>query len=188
MVWTCFISTVLKIQPFSPVSPLAESTAKTFCWLFLWNFEEKSTSHFYDRLCHSVWWFHLHSTVKIQPFSPVFPLADFMAEAFCWLFPWNFKEKGINHFLWYSLSVCYWDKTTIYYDRGKFLLKTWMSPHHGKVDSAGGALRGCRHPFQPFCFSLYRPAGFVLRLPRWRDKGICFPYIDVCFRENRKIR
>ena len=40
-------------------------------------------------------------------FFPRFPLAEFMAEAFCWLFPWNFKEKGISHFLWHShfLSV-----------------------------------------------------------------------------------
>ena len=29
-----------------------------------------------------------------------------MAEAFCWLFPWNFKEKDISHFLWRSLF--YW--------------------------------------------------------------------------------
>ncbi|WP_302552533.1 hypothetical protein [uncultured Bilophila sp.] len=32
-------------------------------------------------------------------FFPRFSLAEFMAEAFCWLFPWNFKEKGISHFL-----------------------------------------------------------------------------------------
>ncbi len=43
---------------------------------------------------------------KIQTFSPAFPLAGFMAEAFCWLFPWNFKEKDISHFLWRSLF--YW--------------------------------------------------------------------------------
>ena len=42
--------------------------------------------------------------VKIRPFSPAFPLADFMAEAFFRLFHWNFKEKGISHFLWHSLS------------------------------------------------------------------------------------
>ncbi len=42
---------------------------------------------------------HLHSTVKIQPFLQFSPLADFMAEAFYRLFPWDFKEKGINHFL-----------------------------------------------------------------------------------------
>ena len=44
-------------------------------------------------------YFHLHSTVNIQPFSPAFPLVEFMAEAFYWLFPCSFKEKGINHFL-----------------------------------------------------------------------------------------
>ena len=32
-------------------------------------------------------------------FSPVFPLADFIAETFYWLFHSNFKEKGISHFL-----------------------------------------------------------------------------------------
>ena len=48
---------------------------------------------------HSMWLFHLHRTVNIQPFSPAFPLAEFMAEAFCWLFACSFKEKGINHFL-----------------------------------------------------------------------------------------
>ena len=105
MVRSCFISTVLKIQPFFPVSPLAESTAKTFCWLFLWNFEEKSTSHFYGRLCHSVWWFHLHSTVKRQPFSPVFPLAESIAEAFFWIFLWNFNKKASAIFLGYSLMI-----------------------------------------------------------------------------------
>ena len=36
-------------------------------------------------------------------FSPAFPLAGFMAEAFCWLFPRNAIEKGINLFLWHSL-------------------------------------------------------------------------------------
>ena len=43
--------------------------------------------------------FYLHNTVKRQPFSPGFPLADFMAEAFFRLFLWNFKEKSINLFL-----------------------------------------------------------------------------------------
>ena len=54
---------------------------------------------YFSRLCYSTWLFHLHSTVKIQPFYPVFPLADFMAETFYWLFPSSFKKKGINHFL-----------------------------------------------------------------------------------------
>ena len=37
-------------------------------------------------LCHSMRLFHLHSVVKIQPFSPVFPLAKPMAKALCWSF------------------------------------------------------------------------------------------------------
>ena len=51
------------------------------------------------RLCYSLWLFHLHSVVKIQPFSPVFPLAGATTKAFCRLILWNFKEKSINHFL-----------------------------------------------------------------------------------------
>ncbi|WP_337431198.1 hypothetical protein [Bilophila sp.] len=67
----------------------------------------------------SMWLFHLHSAVKIQPFSPVFPLAgatdkvfytmaaedwSSMAagatdKAFYRLSLWSFKEKSINHFL-----------------------------------------------------------------------------------------
>ena len=50
-----------------------------------------------------MWLFHLHSVVKIQPFSPVFLLAEYRAKAFCRLSLWNFKEKGINHFLEHSL-------------------------------------------------------------------------------------
>ena len=47
------------------VSPLAESMAKAFCWLFLWNFKE--------RICHSMWLSYLHSTVEMQPFSSISP-------------------------------------------------------------------------------------------------------------------
>ena len=32
-------------------------------------------------------------------FFSSFPLADVMVEAFCWLFPWNFKKESANHFL-----------------------------------------------------------------------------------------
>ena len=45
----CFIShSAVKIQPFSPIFPSAESTVKTFCGLFLWNFKEKTSTVFYD--------------------------------------------------------------------------------------------------------------------------------------------
>ena len=35
-----------------------------------------------------------------------------MAETLYWLFPWNFKEKGINHFLWHSLEKSHLCKQT----------------------------------------------------------------------------
>ena len=57
---------------------------------------------FFTRHCHSMWLLHLHSAVKMQPFSPVFPLAESTANAFCRLILWNFKEKNISHFLWHS--------------------------------------------------------------------------------------
>ena len=43
---------------------------------------------------YSMWSFHLHSVVKIQPFSPVFPLAGTTAKAFFRLSLWSFKEKA----------------------------------------------------------------------------------------------
>ena len=48
---------------------------------------------------YSIWLFHLQSVVKIQPFSPFFPLAGTTTKTFCWLSLWSFKEKSINHFL-----------------------------------------------------------------------------------------
>ena len=59
----------------------------------------RDSSIFSGRLCYSLWLFHLHSAMKIQPFSPVFPLAGSTAEAFFRLSLWGFKEKSINHFL-----------------------------------------------------------------------------------------
>ena len=54
-------------------------------------------------LCYSMWLFHLHSALKIQPFYPVFPLAGSTDKAFCRLSLWNFREKNINYFLQHSL-------------------------------------------------------------------------------------
>ena len=48
------------------------------------------------RLCYSMWLFHLHSEVKIQPFSPAFPLAGATDKAFCRLSLWSFKEKAVS--------------------------------------------------------------------------------------------
>ena len=44
-------------------------------------------------LCYSIWLFYPYSTVKIQPFSPAFPLAESKIKAFCRLIHWNFKKK-----------------------------------------------------------------------------------------------
>ena len=49
--------------------------------------------------------FHLHSAVKIQPFSPVFLLAEYRAKAFCRLSLWNFKEKASTIF--YNTAFSY---------------------------------------------------------------------------------
>ena len=50
-------------------------------------------------LCHSMRLLHLHSAVKIQPFSPVFPLAGFTNKVFFRLSLWIFKEKASIIFL-----------------------------------------------------------------------------------------
>lgn len=47
--------------------------------------------------------FHLRSMLKRLSLSPIFPLADLMAEAFYWLSLWNFKKYNINRPLWRSL-------------------------------------------------------------------------------------
>ena len=52
----------------------------------------------YFWLCHSMWLFYLYCTVTIRLFYLVFPLAESMAKAFCWLFLWNFKEKASTIF------------------------------------------------------------------------------------------
>ena len=62
---------------------------------------------YFRRLCYGIWLFYLHNALKIQPFSPVFPLAGSTAEAFFRLSLWSFKEKSINHFLWHSLKKQY---------------------------------------------------------------------------------
>ena len=44
--WLFHLHNAVKIRPFSPVFPLAGSTAKAFCRLSLWTFKEKSINHF----------------------------------------------------------------------------------------------------------------------------------------------
>ncbi len=54
-------------------------------------------------LCHSTWLLYFSSMLKIETFSPIFPLTDSIIEASYWLFLWNFKKESINRFLWHSL-------------------------------------------------------------------------------------
>ena len=83
----------IKHQPFPMAQPNEKGAVPSpYCG------SETNASPKKTRFRHSAWLFHLHSTVDIRPFSPVFSSADFMAETFYWLSPWNFKEKGINHF------------------------------------------------------------------------------------------
>ena len=56
-------------------------------------------------LCYSLWLFRLHSEVKLQPLSPVFPLAGSIAKG-------KTGEKG-------CIFTTLWDETTAYYDRAK---------------------------------------------------------------------
>ena len=72
-------------------------------------------SHAFGRLCYSLWLFHLHSAVKIQPFYPVFPLAGSTAKAFFRLSLWNFKEKSINHFY----NTAFW--------KGPVMVRDWRN-------------------------------------------------------------
>ena len=61
---------------------------------------------FYFWLCHSMWLFYLYCTIKIRLFYLVFPLAESMAKAFCWLFLWNFKEKASTIFYDTAFYIC----------------------------------------------------------------------------------
>ena len=45
-IWLLHLYNTVKIQTFSQDFPLAESIAKAFCRLSLWNFKEKSINHF----------------------------------------------------------------------------------------------------------------------------------------------
>ncbi|MBS6141439.1 MAG: hypothetical protein KH745_02395, partial [Bilophila sp.] len=47
--------------------------------------------------------FHLHSTVKIRPFSPVFPLAESDSQGIFPVIPLKLQRKSLSQFLWYSL-------------------------------------------------------------------------------------
>ena len=60
---------------------------------------------------HSIRLFHFRSTVKIRPFSPVFPLAESTAKAFCRLILFDFEKKA---------STVFYDTTLYKYPLGGF--------------------------------------------------------------------
>ena len=57
-------------------------------------------SGFFFWLCHSIWLFHLHSTVKIRPFSP--------------FSPW--RNPCLGYFIGYSFGISRNKASTIFYD------------------------------------------------------------------------
>ena len=75
-----------------------------------------------------MWLFHLHSAVKIQPFSPVFPLAGSTAKAFFRLSLWNFKEKT----------------STIFYNTAKFQAQVRYSVLEPRRQRSRGLCAPCR--------------------------------------------
>ena len=81
----------------TPLSPPSVSSRSEYFWL-----------------CYSLWLFHLHSAVKRQPFSPVFPLAGATAKAFSG-YPCGTSRKKAS---------------TMFYNTAIFLIRT-ESPFRG---------------------------------------------------------
>ncbi|WP_302552684.1 hypothetical protein [uncultured Bilophila sp.] len=46
--WLFHLHSAVKIETFYPAFPLSKSAVEAFCWLSLWNFEEKTSTIFYD--------------------------------------------------------------------------------------------------------------------------------------------
>ena len=81
------------------VIPLNFKKASTVSYgtTFLLDFIQKKNkikivAAFWARRFHKTWLFYLHSMVEIRPFSPIFPLVGFMAEALYWLSFGSFKK------------------------------------------------------------------------------------------------
>ena len=55
---------------------------------------------FFERLCHRMWLFHLHSTVKRRPFSP--------------FSPW--RNPCLGYFIGYSFGISRNKASTVFYD------------------------------------------------------------------------
>ena len=84
-----------------------------FHWFFLWSFKKKHQPFAvelpFEKKLGKYFIGSVMYVVASSPqcgeniaFFPVFPLAESLAKAFCWLFLWNFKGKSTNHFLRHS--------------------------------------------------------------------------------------
>ena len=74
--------------------------------------------------------FCLRSMVNIPPFSPVFPLAEPVAKAFCRLFLWNSKEKSVSHFYGTAIGKRPMNEASIS-GGGKKRMRFWVRPCQG---------------------------------------------------------
>ena len=78
-------------QPWSPPRGKLEKR------LYFYRAVGDETAAYYDRafffrLCHRIKLFHLHSMVKREAVSFIFPLIGSMVGGFYWLFRWNFEK------------------------------------------------------------------------------------------------
>ena len=101
-------------------------------------------------LCYSLWLFRLHSEVKLQPLSPVFPLAGSIAkgktgEKGCMsiaLWRWNnrynraFHKENINCSLWRNLRI-------------HLVFAIWDVPRQGIQGEHGSSVK-CFQPWSVF--------------------------------------
>ena len=108
-----FFNTPITNKRSQPQSPPAE------------NVEREREREEKERLCQSMWLFHLHSTLKIQLFSPFFPLAGATDKACCRLSLWSFKKKASTIFYNTAkrkksvFSPYYEDETVIFHGSAK---------------------------------------------------------------------
>ena len=95
------------LEPWSPPTKAEASGTREKKALF-------SSRYKHERLCHSMWLFHLHSMVKIQPLSLVFPL----------------RNSWLKYFVSYSFGTSRKKVSTIFYDTA-----TWNShiPWQGQI-------------------------------------------------------
>ena len=88
-----------------PTVPRAPSAVQGFCDPYFLILVDRKIGEgtFFRRLRHSMRLFHLHSTVKIRPFPPVFLLAESGSQGIFPVIPLELQRKSSSQFLWHSL-------------------------------------------------------------------------------------